>query len=267
MKKIMATCIVLIVLVGCSAKADEEAMETYKNDLLVSMDISPYINDDIEILPGTRNKYEGYLFVDYNIRMNTNENFNDLSKDDKYYLLNDIVLTIRTTTTLIGHNGGGSFDCGKKAICDFEGIEIVDGEDTYTMEYEKSRSADSHEMVVNSEEPYKPETQQDKVSVTTGSAFSTGLDQENNQDTGNQDTETIVNNKNGNDWVNLTENQKFHAVSNALYSLEHQGYTILEGEYYYIEALDAFYSDAETKNESVTMALASIGTLSGTINK
>jgi len=60
------------------------------------------------------------------------------------------------------------------------------------------------------------------------------------------DTEIPIKYKNRNDWINLTENQKFHAVSNVLYSLSQQGYTT-ETEYYYISALNEFYSDTTTK--------------------
>jgi len=81
------------------------------------------------------------------------------------------------------------------------------------------------------------------------------------------DTETTVDNKDGNDWVTLTDNQKFHAVSNALYNLDQDGYIIMESEYYYISALDEFYSDESTLSTSLSKALASIGTMSGTITK
>lgn len=81
------------------------------------------------------------------------------------------------------------------------------------------------------------------------------------------DTETFIDGKNGHDWVQLTENQKFHAVSNALFSLDKNGYTIEESEDYYIDALDAFYSDSSTLDTAISDALASIGVMSGTIYK
>lgn len=81
----------------------------------------------------------------------------------------------------------------------------------------------------------------------------------------NQETETTIDNKVGNDWLSLNENEKYHAVSNALFNLDQQGYTILEGEYYYIDVLDAFYSGGSNSSVSVSKALAQIGVLSGTI--
>lgn len=78
------------------------------------------------------------------------------------------------------------------------------------------------------------------------------------------DTETVVQGKDGNDWINMTDNQKFHAVSNGLYNLDSNGYTILEGEYYFIDALDSFY-DGGDLSASVDRTLASLGLMSGMI--
>lgn len=48
----------------------------------------------------------------------------------------------------------------------------------------------------------------------------------------NDDAETTVDNKDKEDWLSLSENQKFHAVSNALYNLDQQRYTITESEHF-----------------------------------
>ncbi|MCM3763906.1 hypothetical protein [Neobacillus niacini] len=84
---------------------------------------------------------------------------------------------------------------------------------------------------------------------------------------GKNDTETSIKGMSGSDWVKLTENQKFHAVSNALYSLAQGGYTINENEDFYIKALDAFYTDSSSMDMPVNEALAQIGIMSKTITK
>ncbi|WP_391116645.1 hypothetical protein [Psychrobacillus sp. L3] len=85
--------------------------------------------------------------------------------------------------------------------------------------------------------------------------------------TSNSDTETYIKDKNGHDWIQLTDNQRFHAISNALYSLDQNGFVIEESEYYYIDALNAFYSDNSTRNTPINEALVSVGLMSGTIYK
>lgn len=83
----------------------------------------------------------------------------------------------------------------------------------------------------------------------------------------NSDTETYIKGMTGYNWVILTDNKKFHAVSNALYSLNQNGYTVKENEYFYIEALNSFYTDSSTMNVPVNEALVSVGTMSNTITK
>lgn len=89
----------------------------------------------------------------------------------------------------------------------------------------------------------------------------------NNKSIGSNDAETYIEGMDGNDWVKLTDNQKFHGVSNALYGLDQNGYTIDENENYYIDALDSFYTDPSTMSVPVNEALAQVGIISNTIRK
>jgi hypothetical protein len=86
-----------------------------------------------------------------------------------------------------------------------------------------------------------------------------------NNDVKNNDINTKINDKNGYNWISLTDNQKFHAISNALYNLEKSGFAINEGEYFFIEALDAFYSDNSTRDVPIATAIAQIGVSSGAL--
>lgn len=88
-----------------------------------------------------------------------------------------------------------------------------------------------------------------------------------NRHSGTNDTETYIDGMNGNGWTKLTDNQKFHAVSNALYSLDQNGYTIEESEDYYIDAINAFYTDSSTMNVPVNEVLTQIAITSNTISK
>lgn len=86
------------------------------------------------------------------------------------------------------------------------------------------------------------------------------------KDTSNE-SETRTTGKTGGDWNSLNDNEKFHAVSNALYNLDQAGYTITEGEYEFIDALDVFYSDEQNSSVEVSKALVQMGLLSGAIFK
>lgn len=83
----------------------------------------------------------------------------------------------------------------------------------------------------------------------------------------NMDSETYIDGMTGDRWSTLTDNQKFHAVSNALYSLDQNGYIIEESESFYIDSLNAFYTDPSTMNTPVSEALGAIGAMSNTIKK
>lgn len=102
----------------------------------------------------------------------------------------------------------------------------------------------------------------------------TGLDStvkyvshENSSEDNSKESETRTTGKTGSDWNTLNDNEKFHAVSNALYNLDQAGYTITEGEYEFIDALDVFYSDEQNSSVEVSKALVQMGLLSGAIFK
>ncbi|WP_169801136.1 hypothetical protein [Halalkalibacter krulwichiae] len=82
-----------------------------------------------------------------------------------------------------------------------------------------------------------------------------------------KDSDTSIKGMNGYDWIGLTDNKKFHAISNALYNLDQNGYVIEESEFYFIEALNEFYTDTSTISTPVNEALVSVGLMSGTIYK
>ncbi|ALX47866.1 hypothetical protein [Lentibacillus amyloliquefaciens] len=258
MKKFLLILFTLsIVLVGCgiaeSVEPNEEKTNSISESILTYDNISPYINDEIEFINEGSVRYEGYDLYDYTISLQASNRFNELTKDEKYYKMVDIVKKI------MDDYYNGDLDCDvEKTGCSIENIEVISGEDTYKIDYEEWESDHNYTININSGEEYKPKAEQDKVSASVDKYF---------EEKDNQDTETTIDSKNGNDWINLTDNQKFHAVSNAFYNLDNQGYTITETEYYYISALDEFYSDSTTRSTSVNEALASVGTMSGTIYK
>lgn len=57
---------------------------------------------------------------------------------------------------------------------------------------------------------------------------------------------------NGYDWVLMTDSQKYTMASEALYNLESNGITSLEGPYWFIDSLNAFYGVDETNSTLVT---------------
>ncbi|MFB4471850.1 hypothetical protein ACDI16_02630 [Oceanobacillus caeni] len=256
MKKLLLLFVIFsIILIGCSANAEpnQERLQNIKDNIGSYDNVMKYIEDEISFDPGKRIKYKGHNFYHYTIQLKASNKFSELNKDEKYYKMVDILKTVMADYPI------DDLYCEtKKTGCFIHYIEVTSGEDTYTIDYEERENDYNYTININSDEEYRPDEESRKSSASVDAYF---------KQKENSDTETSVDNKDGNDWINLTENQKFHAVSNSLYSLDEQGYTILEGEYYYIDALDAFYSDNTTRNESVSMALASVGTMSGTIYK
>ncbi|MED1562444.1 hypothetical protein P4U44_11120 [Alkalihalobacillus alcalophilus] len=81
------------------------------------------------------------------------------------------------------------------------------------------------------------------------------------------DSETYLDDMTGNEWIMLSDNQKFHGVSNALYHLDLNGFKVHETEQFFIDALNEFYTDSSTMSTNALDALASIGKMSGTMTK
>ncbi|WP_214484609.1 hypothetical protein [Bacillus sp. SM2101] len=65
------------------------------------------------------------------------------------------------------------------------------------------------------------------------------------------DEDTYIIGKNGYDWVEMTENQRFHAISNQLYYLDKEGMTISRSESYFINGINYFFSDNSKRSYSV----------------
>lgn len=169
----------------------------------------------------------------YNISFEMDERFSSLDKD-----------RILSLSVEMKHKlDRKPVNCGKKMICDFDNIVLIEGDNVYEISFNLP----------------------DEVSIN-GESYN-GVKHEYVFIPSSKDEETYVDGKNGSDWLSMTDNQKFHAVSNALYRLSTNGYTIEETEQFYIDALDNYYDGASGKNKSISKTLAEIGLLSGTIYK
>ncbi|MGG6447749.1 hypothetical protein [Pseudobacillus badius] len=103
-----------------------------------------------------------------------------------------------------------------------------------------------------------------KGALASGVSSNPGVQSSSNN---NENNDTYIKSANGYNWVKFTGDQKFEAVSNALYWLDRKGYTILESEYYYISALNEFYTDPSTMDTAINQAVASVGIMSNTMTK
>ncbi|MGG0656438.1 hypothetical protein [Rummeliibacillus pycnus] len=121
--------------------------------------------------------------------------------------------------------------------------------------------------VENDEKPLIKESLITSSEEVTGALQSSNVAKNTKSTTSDPDSETDIEGMTGFEWIKLSDNQKFHAVSNALYSLDNKGYTVLESEDFYIDALNSFYTDSTTMNESVSGVLSTVGKMSGTIRK
>lgn len=72
----------------------------------------------------------------------------------------------------------------------------------------------------------------------------------------------------GYEWVELTYSEKYDKISEILSNIKNNGFTVLESESFFIDALDAFYSDSSDDyimstsiNESIIMTSAMSGAI------
>jgi|SRR5699024_6678846 len=256
--------VLIVVFIGYEvfdySLVNEKDVQLYKDNIKSDSGINKYIDGDIEL--EKIDSYSGIVTVKkYVFNIPVNSNFVDLSKDEKYYIMIDVIKILKKTKDK-SIPGTSDFECGSNKNCYLEGINFVHKNDTYSMmEYDNENDSFYHyQMEVNSKVMYRPEKENEKISASSDEYS------EKNSNTDNE-TETTVDNKDGNDWLSLNDNEKFHAVSNALYNLEQEGYIITQSEYYYIDALEEFYSDSSTTSTSISMALALIGEMSGTITR
>jgi len=238
-----------------SSQEDFSELIEYEKALNESEIIRDYSSEEVKIerrrsltQPGVN-----YAYYYYQVDVKSNESFENLSVDEKYYAMRDISTLITNSNKDSDiYSGDNIFDCGERQTCFIDRIHFYYDDKAYTMDWEDTDYI--HVMKYDNEE-YQPE----EVKVAyKDSKGTTTIEVETN------DTETVVQGKDGHDWINMTDNQKFHAISNGLYNLESNGYTILEGEYYYIDALDSFY-DGGDLSASVDRTVVSLGLMSGTI--
>lgn len=234
LKSFVSVFALLFMLVACTLKGEPQATEEDRIEYLDSMEyIVKYRQDDI---------FEDTLII------TMNDEFIDLKISEQYLFLADFFDTYKE-----------KFEHLNKL---FELVVFPPSESTYVYSMYKDELC-----ITSTDDCYY------RVELEGNEEILDKLDKEvvfnafkKNEDS-LLDTETYIDGKNGHDWIQLTENQKFHAVSNALYNLDNNGYIIEESEDYYIEALDVFYSDASTLDTPINEALASIGIMSGTIYK
>jgi|GEM_PF-4036674 len=81
----------------------------------------------------------------------------------------------------------------------------------------------------------------------------------------NDEAETNIEGMDGFQWNALTETEKFDAISNDLNSLEQNGARALEDEYYYMGALDEFYTLSYYMSTPVNEAPSAMGVMSRTM--
>lgn len=238
-----AIALFLVVSLVLILDSGNEEIKNYQNAINSDETLNDYFVNEATIGRQSSMTLENHTFVSYMVSADVNDKFLQLNDEQKYELFLKVIDVMKKESYSYQN-----ISCGKKETCSIEYFQFVHEKDVY--EYKRLPLKDYYSLLVNGEELYNRAPTENKTVSNT-----------------NQETETTVDNKSGNDWNTLNENEKYHAVSNALYNLDQQGYSILEGEYYYIEALDAFYTDSTTSSVEVSTALSQIGQLSGSIFK
>ncbi|MBE1557023.1 hypothetical protein [Sporosarcina limicola] len=200
----------LILVLGVLLFSGNKEIKKYQNALNSSEIRNEYFQDEATIKSRNSVSTQGYTVTFYQVSAEVNEEFEKLSDEQKYKVFLE-VRDVLKQEDISYYN----FSCGKKRLCAIDGFQFTHNNDVY--EYKKVLLNDHFSLVLNGEEIYSTESKRKNVTSKV-----------------NDDTETTMQDKGGNDWASLSDNQKYHAVSNALYNLDQQGYTILEGEYYYI---------------------------------
>ncbi|WP_339262283.1 hypothetical protein [Lysinibacillus sp. FSL K6-3209] len=77
-------------------------------------------------------------------------------------------------------------------------------------------------------------------------------------------SEKVVSSSNdGYEWVTLSNSEKSAKISTIFYNLKSNGYTLLESEAFFIDALDSFYTDSTTMTTTVNDAFVMVSAMAG----
>jgi len=240
---------------------DESKIKTIETNLKKDKNITKYVSF-ISLSEENKHKTDNTMFHNYAIEGNVNKEFMSLTDEKKLETLSLIVDEINAQSDSMDFIG-----CGEKNECSIDKIQMFEDSkeaevDSFTIDL--STSHDDYEMEIGYQEDgdFKTKTVAlDETDDTNLDTYDTSSMNENDSTY----SDTTISNKDGDDWNELSESDKFNAISNLISALDDSGskQLIKKDEYFYISALDEFYNTTDNHvlntsvQEAVSMVIAS----------
>ncbi|MQR84336.1 hypothetical protein GFV16_00055 [Bacillus megaterium] len=244
-----------------SSSFDESEIKTIETNLKKDKNITKYVSF-LSLSEENKHKTDNTVFHNYVIEGNVNKDFMSLTDEKKLEALSLIVDEINIKSDSMTFIG-----CGEKNECSIDKIQMFEDSkkaevNSFTIDLSTSRDDYEMEIAYHEDGDFKTKT------VALDEIDDTDIDTYETNSMANNDStysEITISNKDGSDWNELSESDKFHAISNLISALDDSGseQLIKKDEYFYISALDEFYNTTDdyvlntSVQDAVSMVIAS----------
>ncbi|HFT5903641.1 TPA: hypothetical protein ACGSMF_004815 [Bacillus cereus] len=244
------TFISLILLTSCGVTAEEKKETEASLEKQVQKSIESLKSDEVLTKYLMNVKYEKDVDSDdtnlhYNILGTLNDSFEELKEAEQFAFISHSIDKIHE----VNKENNGDLSCGRLFLCDIWYVEFSTSKEKYRMFYE-----DPNINNMNGEER----------TLVVGDRFefnSKGILVIDRKDNSINSSTTKANSstKDGNDWLEMGDSQKYSTVTTILTSLKSNGYTVLENADWFVDALNAFYGVDATNGTKITEAIILAG--------
>lgn len=257
MKKLL---ILLFILFLSACSADEQRVEEMIDRMAASEELSEILafgfvteieNDGTNVL--------------YDLHLTVEDTYDDMTYTEQKEVFEKIISFLETESG----NAAGDLDCGEDYTCDLRSLELstFTSENEYSIEYGPSVSA-----ISKNGEPYKDDAEiaadeaaEQDTDAVTESSNEEAANTSGSTETESTDTETFAaaasypdtdfSTADGEDWVQLSDDEKYLMVSQAIDTFNSSGkFVITEGPEWFLDALNAFYGDGTTSEDQAVSA-------------
>ncbi|EFV78264.1 hypothetical protein AADC60_25015 [Cytobacillus pseudoceanisediminis] len=252
MKKLVIL-FLIIFLSACSA--DEQRVEEMIDRMAASEELSEILSFGyvIEIENDGTN-------VLYDLHLTVEDTYDAMTYSEQKEIFEKVISYLENET----ESASGDLDCGEDYTCSIRNLELstYSSENEYLIEYGPSVYA-----ISKNGEPYEDETEvaAEEPAEQSADAVTESGDEAEVADSGSTETDSFIetasypdtdfSTADGEDWVQLTDDEKYSMVSQAMDTFNSSGkFVITEGPEWFLDALNAFYGDGTTAEDQAVSA-------------
>lgn len=128
-----------------------------------------------------------------------------------------------------------------------------------------SNKAESNSYSSESSESYEDTSDDSDYDDTDETYEDESYDDESETSDDSETSDVNIGTATGNDWVDLSDDEKYSMIDNAITALKDNGFTVSADADWFIDALDAFYTDDSVMSQKVNEVMAMSGAAGGVL--